>query len=86
VALQSDKSDVPREIFDLQDPCAIASSLKNAAEQSRRRRTTPFRSAMSKLTFYINRAGAGLDPEQRRILEQAKEELRSQFGRSGTVQ
>jgi hypothetical protein len=60
---------------------AIAASLKRSAERSRRRRTAPFRSAMSMLSFYINRGGRNLSPAQRRKLEQAKKELRSLFGK-----
>ena len=78
---QSNALDLDREIFTREDPKAIAASLKHSAEASRRRRATPFRSAMSMLTFYINRAGKDLDPKQKRVLEQAKDELRLAFGR-----
>jgi hypothetical protein len=60
----------------------IAQSLKRSAERSRRRKTTPFRSAMSMLTFYINRAGKSLSEKRRRTLEAAKAKLRRAFGRS----
>lgn len=60
----------------------IAQSLKRSAERSRRRKTTPFRSAMSMLTFYINRAGKNLSEGRRRTLEAAKGKLRQAFGRS----
>jgi hypothetical protein len=69
------------DVFTRTDPKAIAVSLKRSAEESPRRRATPFRSAMSMLTFYINRAGKDLDPEQKRILEAAKDELRAAFGK-----
>lgn len=59
----------------------IAQSLKRSAETSTRRKAPPFRSAMSMLVFYINRAGRNLDDEQRRVLEQAKVELRRLYGR-----
>jgi hypothetical protein len=59
----------------------VAESLKRSAERSRRRKTTAFRSAMSMLNFYINRAGRNLSPERRRVLERAKGELRKLFGR-----
>ena len=62
-------------------PKEIAASLKRSAEASRKRKATPFRSAMSMLNFYINRAGSNLSPERRAELEQAKVELRCVFGR-----
>ena len=61
---------------------AIARSLKHSADNSTRRKAAPFRSAMSMLVFYINRAGKSLDKDQLRILEQAKEELRSLYGKN----
>ena len=70
-----------RGVFAKTDPAEIARSLKESAEHSRRRRTTPFRSAMSMLTFYINRAGKDLPAKQRKILEAAKDELRKAFGK-----
>ena len=70
-----------RGVFTKSDPAEIARSLKESAEHSRRRRTTPFRSAMSVLTFYINRAGADLPAKQKKILEAAKDELRKAFGK-----
>ncbi|MGE0774680.1 MAG: DUF3175 domain-containing protein [Sphingomonadaceae bacterium] len=82
VTEKSDALDLEEHVFTLDDPARIASSLKKSAEESRRRKSTPFRSAMSMLTFYINRAGKELDPERRRILEQAKDELRVQFGKA----
>lgn len=82
VTEKSDALDLEKKVFTMDDPSRIASSLKHSAEQSRRRKSTPFRSAMSMLTFYINRAGEDLDPKQRRILEQAKDELRMQFGKA----
>ena len=81
VTKQSDALDLEKDVFTYDDPARIASSLKESAERSRRRKGTPFRSAMSMLTFYINRAGKDLDPRQRNILEQAKNELRAQFGK-----
>jgi hypothetical protein len=78
----SNALDLQREVFTWKDPKRIAASLKRSAEHSRRRRSTPFRSAMSMLTFYINRAGHGLDAKQKKVLEQAKEELRVAFGKA----
>ena len=72
---------IDRGIFTNSDPAEIARSLKESAEHSRRRRTTPFRSAMSVLTFYINRAGKDLDAKQKKVLEAAKDELRKAFGK-----
>lgn len=66
-------------VFSWEDPKKIARSLKRSAEKSSRRKSTPFRSAMSMLVFYINRAGKNLDKEQKDILEQAKDELRSLY-------
>jgi hypothetical protein len=68
-------------VFTWQDPKRIARSLKRSAEASTRRKATPFRSAMSMLVFYMNRAGTHLDDSQRAVLEQAKEELRRLYGK-----
>jgi hypothetical protein len=81
VTEHSNALDLPKDIFTLDDPTAIAKGLKRAAERSKRRKSEPFRSAMSMLTFYINRAGHNLPKEQRATLEQAKDELRREFGR-----
>ena len=77
----SDALDLESGVFAKKSPSAIARSLKRSAERSRRRKSEPFRSAMSMLTFYINRAGKGLTDEQRRTLEAAKDELRKVFHR-----
>lgn len=69
-------------VFRFKDPKRIARSLKRSAEASTARKSTPFRSAMSMLVFYVNRAGKPLDPAQRRVLEQAKQELRVLFGKA----
>jgi hypothetical protein len=71
-------------VFLHDDPKRIARSLKRSAERSRSRKAEPYRSAMSMLSFYINRAGRNLDPRRKRVLERAKEELRKAFGRSAT--
>ncbi len=70
------------KVFTLGSPRAIAASLKRSAERSKRRKATPYQSAMSMLNFYINRAGKSLSKQQRAILEQAKQELRKAFGRA----
>jgi hypothetical protein len=82
VTEHSDALDLQPGVFQLDDPKAIARSLKKSAEASHRRKADPFRSAMSMLTFYINRAGKSLGDERRRTLEAAKDELRAAFGRA----
>jgi hypothetical protein len=81
VTEHSDALDLERDVFTLGDPRKIAQSLKRSAEHSKRRKAEPYRSAMSMLTFYINRAGANLPAKRRRVLERAKAELRRVFGR-----
>lgn len=73
--------DLEPGVFELDDPRSIARSLKRSAEQSTQRKAGPFQSAMSMLNFYINRAGRNLSAERKKILEEAKEELRKEFGR-----
>ncbi len=73
--------DLEKGVFTWDDPRRIAESLKESAEHSKARKTTPFRSAMSMLNFYINRAGSQLSQEQREHLEAAKDELRVLYGR-----
>lgn len=82
VTRNSDALDLNTDIFKSDDPKKIARSLKHSAEASKRRKADPYRSAMSMLTFYINRAGKNLPASQRRRLETAKDELRTAFGRS----
>ena len=84
VTEESNALDLERDVFNKKDPRSIALSLKRSAEQSHRRKSDPYRSAMSMLTFYINRAGDNLLPAQRRVLERAKGELRKAFGRLST--
>ncbi|MEW6648108.1 MAG: DUF3175 domain-containing protein [Pseudomonadota bacterium] len=81
VTTTSNALDLEAGVFALDDPRAIARSLQRSAEASTRRKTTPFRSAMAMLNFYINRAGKNLPAERRSILEQAKEELRVVYGK-----
>lgn len=81
VTEQSDALDLDPGVFALDDPRQIARSLKRSAERSRRRKADPYRSAMSMLSFYINRAGRQLPRSQRARLEAAKDELRALFGR-----
>ncbi|THF59501.1 DUF3175 domain-containing protein [Ollibium composti] len=81
VTEHSDALDLEEHVFEQHDPKAIAASLKRSAERSDRRKAEPFRSAMSMLTFYINRAGKNLPDRQKKVLEDAKDELRAAFGR-----
>ncbi len=81
VGRHSDALDLKEGIFESSDPRKIAASLKESAEKSHRRKASPFRSAMSMLTFYVNRAGKNLTASQRRTLDAAKVELRKTFGR-----
>ena len=78
----SNALDLEKDVFKQADPKRIARSLKRSAEHSERRKSSPFRSAMSMLTFYINRAGDKLSAAQRRRLESAKDELRALYGKS----
>ncbi len=77
----SDALDLERGVFLLDDPKAIARSLRRSAERSTRRKADPYRSAMSMLTFYVNRAGKNLPKSRRATLEAAKDELRALYGR-----
>lgn len=81
VTEHSNALDLERDVFTRDDPKSIARSLKRSAEASRRRKSSPFRSAMSMLTFYINRAGTGLGQDRKRTLERAKDELRALYKR-----
>ncbi|WP_054313528.1 DUF3175 domain-containing protein [Mesorhizobium sp. 1M-11] len=81
VTEKSDALTLEEGVFESHDPEKIAASLKHSAEKSSRRKSEPFRSAMSMLTFYINRAGKNLPSSQKKVLEQAKVELRKEFGR-----
>jgi hypothetical protein len=79
----SDALDLESGVFKSKDPKKIARSLKRSAERSKRRKGTPFQSAMSMLNFYINRAGKQLTAREKQPLEKAKPELRKLFGREG---
>jgi hypothetical protein len=82
VTRESDALTLEKRVFTKRSPKAIAQSLKRSAERSRRRKSGAYRSAMSMLTFYINRAGRGLPVAKKRKLNQAKEELRALYGRA----
>ena len=81
VTRESDALDLTSGVFTLKDPKRIAASLKRSAERSPRRKTGAYRSALSMLTFYINRAGRTLPKAQRERLNRAKAELKRQFGK-----
>ena len=81
VTQTSDALTLDRGVFARDDPRSIARSLKRSAETSDRRKSEPYRSAMSMLTFYINRAGKNLTAERKKVLEKAKDELRDLYGR-----
>ena len=81
VTEHSDALDLESGVFEKDDPHEIALSLKRSAEHSHRRKGTPFQSAMSMLTFYVNRAGHNLPADRKKTLERAKDELRAVFGK-----
>jgi hypothetical protein len=79
---RSDALDLKRGIFKSDSPRQIALSLKRSAVASKRRKGTPYQSAMSMLNFYINRGGKGLSKRRKDVLERAKGELRKAFDRA----
>jgi hypothetical protein len=81
VTQRSDALDLERGVFTRRSARAVAESLKKSAERSGRRKSSPLRSAMSMLNFEINRAGRNLSPSRRRVLNDAKDELRKLYGR-----
>jgi hypothetical protein len=81
VTRESHALNLEEGVFTWKSPKRIARSLKASADASKQRKAPAFRSAMSMLVFYINRAGSNLSDDQKRILEQAKEELRKLYGR-----
>jgi len=82
VTEQSDALELEAHVFEKDDPKEIAASLKRSADKSDKRKAEPFRSAMSMLTFYINRAGKNLPAKRKKVLEEAKDELRRAYGRA----
>lgn len=81
VTEESDALTLERGVFKKDTPRKIAQSLKRSADRSRRRKSDPYRSAMSMLTFYINRGGKGLSAARKNKLEKAKDELRALYGK-----
>ena len=82
VTKHSNALDLESKVFKSRSPHKIALSLKRSAERSKRRKATPYQSAMSMLNFYINRAGTNLPKGRKQTLERAKDELREVFGRN----
>ncbi|MCI0446497.1 DUF3175 domain-containing protein [bacterium] len=82
VTKNSNALDLESSVFTWKDSKRIARSLKRSAEHSKRRKGKPFQSAMSMLNFYVNRAGKNLPASQKKVLENAKKELRVLFKRS----
>jgi len=82
VTRESNALDLDKGVFTWDSPARIAASLKASAERSTRRKSDPYRSAMSMLTFYLNRAGKNLPQGQKETLARAKDELRKQFNKS----
>jgi len=82
VTQRSNALDLQPKVFKSTNPRRIALSLKRSAQASKRRKGTPYQSAMSMLNFYVNRAGKSLPQKQKRVLERAKAELRDVFGRT----
>jgi hypothetical protein len=81
VTRESDALTLEKGVFTKRTPRAIARSLKRSADHSRRRKSGAYRSAMSMLTFYINRGGKGLSASRKKKLERAKNELRELYGK-----
>ncbi|PDT27216.1 hypothetical protein CO660_24370 [Rhizobium sp. L9] len=81
VTEHSNAMDLKEGVSKSDDPKEIARSIERSAEERDRRKSSPFRAAMSMLTFYINRAGEQLSKKRRGTLEKAKDELRKDFGR-----
>jgi hypothetical protein len=82
VTRNSDAMNLENGVFKMRDPHRIALSLKHSAERSNRRKSNPYQSAMSMLTFYLNRAGRNLPARQKTVLSHAKDELRHVFHRA----
>ncbi|PIO99436.1 conserved hypothetical protein [uncultured Pleomorphomonas sp.] len=82
VTEHSDALDLEPNVFEKDDPKEIAASLKRSADKSEKRKSEPYRSAMSMLTFYINRAGQNLTASRKKVLEEAKDELRRAYGKT----
>ena len=82
VTRESNALELDKDVFTWKDPAKIARSLKRSAQRSTRRKSDPYRSAMSMLVFYMNRAGKNLPKTRKNVLDKAKSELRKQFGKN----
>ena len=82
VTRESDALTLQKGVFTKSSPRKIAQSLKRSADRSRRRKSNSYRSAMSMLTFFINRAGKGLSKSRKQKLEKAKQALRELYGKA----
>lgn len=82
ITKESNALDLEEGVFTFSDPEKIAQSLKRSAENSTRRKGTPFQSAMSMLNFYINRAGKNLPEDRKKVLNEAKIHLQKLFGKN----
>jgi hypothetical protein len=82
VTRHSDALDLETDVFKQRSAKKIAASLKRSAERSKRRKSSPYRSAMSMLTFYVNRAGKNLPASRKKVLQNAKDELRKLYGKT----
>ena len=82
VTRESSALELDKDVFTWKDPAKIARSLKRSAQRSTRRKSDPYRSAMSMLVFYMNRAGKNLPKTRKNVLDKAKSELRKQFGKN----
>lgn len=82
VTRESDALTLEKGVFTKSSSRKIARSLKRSADRSRRRKSSAYRSAMSMLTFFINRAGKGLSPTRKRKLQKAKDKLRELYGKA----
>src|SRR5262245_53312981 len=80
----SDAMTLDQGVFAGNDPRAMARSIKRSADRSHRRKSSPYRSAMSMITFYLNRGGKSLSESRRRVIEAAKQELRKLYDKSAT--
>jgi putative cell wall-binding protein len=80
----SNALDLRRNVFKLSDPKKIAQSLKRSAAKSRRKKGTPYQSAMSMLNFYINRGGKNISKRQKAVLERTKNELKKSFHKNNS--
>src|SRR5262245_40237380 len=82
VTRESDALTLEKGVFTRSSPDKIARSLKRSADRSRRRKSNAYRSAMSMLTFFINRAGTGLSATRKKKLQKAKGKLRALYGKA----